>query len=559
MDKYSELQSQAFQYHIERDEMEETHKVRLTQLESELRRVKSELSEKEANIAELQERSPDVGVLDQGLQEECSNLRSRLAYEEQRLKDELDRAASESARLRGEISNKEEEIAAVKAHMELLIQEHQSKHDELVAQLAEKTKLYEEQAQESKVKLGNLEQECLMLREELDSANELDLSNMYERQIKKARQENENLQTQVKQAEELSQQAQGRAVEAARQLQDSTAEVSSLKTALADLEEQKQVTIREVQNLNQVLETQLQVSKDETQRTREELQTATQEADRLRTEGRAIQEQLTSSLEELQSIHSTVKQLEEEVQRYHDEAAEASRLNQESSVLLNELVQENESLKSEIASARHNIQELEAAVTQLQTNVRVPDESQEQLQQMQEKLSRTNSDLSALQANLEATIIRLESTEQLLKDTEAQSSSLQSEKQALIDARIQPLTPHFCCVMWFWLTELDEAELVGLNETKEALLARAVNAEASSEALCTQLKDEAKKYADLLGHHNLNQKIRRIKSCHLSLVKPIVDTPRHQSTKSRDSQASGGESTTQTKGRRFQQAEERRC
>jgi hypothetical protein len=50
MDKYSELQSQAFQYHIERDELEESHKAKVTQLENELRRCK-------ALITELQESS----------------------------------------------------------------------------------------------------------------------------------------------------------------------------------------------------------------------------------------------------------------------------------------------------------------------------------------------------------------------------------------------------------------------------------------------------------------------------------------------------------------------
>lgn len=447
MDKYSELQSQSFQYHIERDEMEESHKVRVGQLESELRRCKIELTEKEAEkealllskeaqLADLQDHSSSAGLHSQeGLEQECAALRARLAEEEQRAGAALVLASDESSRLQNMLSAKEDEIATVKSQMESLVLEHSSKQEDLVAQLAGKSKIYEDQIQESKARIAELEQECHVLRGELESANELDLSNMYERQLKKARQENEHWQTRAREAEEHSQQVQGRAVEAEKQLHGTNEELSTLKCALNELEEQKLAAMREAQQLTQMLESQQQASNDEIQRTRVELQAAVEQSDLLRIESDRIKEQLDASLGEIQSYQCTVRKLEEEVQRYHEEANETTRLRQESNQRISELARENESLKEEMAATKRALLELENSMDQLQRDAQGSG-NQEQINQMQLKLNSASSELVTLQSNLDATLLRLENTERLLKDSENGSLFLQSENQSLIDARI---------------------------------------------------------------------------------------------------------------------------
>jgi chromosome segregation ATPase len=475
MDKYSELQSQAFQYHIERYELEDSYKIKVGQLENELRRCKSLLAEKESlmtvhlqesgsNIdstlatqaiweterdalqlrieqaeahareelakleaqltskeAELTQIKDDLlkhtnaaqqlrtecAMLQDSLstkddiiakcideqqqltqqREQCAALYTTMCSEtvskdvvhaqadelvavrallttEQELKDQLQRELSDRT---GECNDLKAEIASKTCDLQSVLTQHGEKHMELECELSNTTK----QLAEARNKIQDLERECKQLQEEIESANELDLSNIYERQLKQLQAEYACLQTNIQEMDARATEERANAIQIAQQLREDK----------QGLEDKIDSTRKDVQRLT-----------EEATQLRENLCVVTGEASQWKEATAQANERLRTSLEEENIRQGEAQNLRNELLKSEEKALKEQA---EANLRLSELANERDALRDEVTAIKHLVSEMESS-------------KQEQLQL---QLEEANAARKILQNELAVTLVRLEEIE----------------------------------------------------------------------------------------------------------------------------------------------------
>lgn len=320
------------------------HTATVEELKAECGRLRDFVSQKENDLVSFQEERQQLIQQRNHYEELCASLRSQTVSKDamQAQADELAAAREQLARdqevkvqLQQELSERTAELDALQAEIAVkatsivelqsdLSQQHE-KHAELELALATKVKQHEEadaakaasiielqselsqhhekhaaleralttnvkQHEEAEQRIRELQQECDQLREDIESANELDLSSLYERQLKKAQADNAALKAKIQEMEE-------------RASQDKVAS----QTTQQLLEEKIASSQLEVQRL-----------KEEISQLQESLVAATDEASKS-IEIRASLEHANAMLVEAEARHaSAVRNLEEENQHLQE-------------------------------------------------------------------------------------------------------------------------------------------------------------------------------------------------------------------------------------------------
>ena len=516
MDKYSELQNQVFQSHIDRDELENSYKVKVGQLEAEVRQCKSLLAETNSLVAQLQEsgsavtdmvvtptsaqatwdaernnlqlhieqvetraredlahleaqltsRETEMALIKsellqkknaaEQLQNECGLLRGSIVAkdsivakykeEQQQLTQQRDQYAGLHATLSSETVSKDamqaqaEELAFVRASLtseqgfkeqfQQEIRERTAERDCLQAEIVhnsdtlaelrvtlvqqrEKSSYLEcelsrsaKQQEEAQHKIKNLEQECKQLQEEIESANELDLSNIYERQLKKLQAEHANLQTKMQEMDSRAAGERTTALQIAQQLM-----------------EEKQGLQERMKDVQRLAEEALQLQ--------ENLRAVTEEASKWKEEAAQANQKLRTSIEEAHAHHGSItRDLHAEAQSLRDKLLESEertrKEHEEANLKLIEMTEQRDLLGVEVTAMQQFVSEMEG-LQQLEELKRADTKPAQQLEE-------ATSTRTALHTKLTAVLARLEGR------TSKQIADLELARAELLTTRILPFS-----------------------------------------------------------------------------------------------------------------------
>lgn len=543
MDKYSELQSQAFQYHIERDELEESHKQKVNQLEAECRKWKLEIADKEQQIAELQRSadgnqelkeqaasiSPEVyeqlqvqymELTQNGAQlvEERAKLMERVSELEVLLRQGNEDSVQLSIRSGAEreaqnfaivgkdaqiehyqkeleviqhqveLNNEKiialhEELSAVrylleteqqsKGQLQDLLEESASECEALHAYIAEKlrllTSLQEDNAliqsklSDSEVELSNTlkslerlqgeghdmkrlyeesQRKITELQAELDSQSELDLSNIYEQQIKRLQRDYATLQVKSKEMEDQA----NRYKEQAEEIQSRRQEVQLSNERLEEELHASLAGLQQFREKSQKLDEELHLAADRIASLTEsskihtaELNSALEEAKHAKDEANKLRDDWQASTEEGRKLREENSKLEEEVERCQQRVAD--------------LIMERDLLQSEIATWKQALADLKCQESETSHSTRILKEQLSSLQKENESGQQTRVELQdqivTLEHKLAAVTEQLECAVALKDDADRRMQELDNRSSAknnawevardeLLDKRILP-------------------------------------------------------------------------------------------------------------------------
>eukprot|EP00026_Physarum_polycephalum_P000407 Phypoly_transcript_00408.p1 GENE.Phypoly_transcript_00408~~Phypoly_transcript_00408.p1 ORF type:complete len:1623 (+),score=348.10 Phypoly_transcript_00408:62-4870(+) len=411
--KYSELQSQAFQYHIDRDELEESHKNKVSQLESELHRCKELISElQESGSAMVTDADSSAMVT---LRTERDALQSRIEQTEVNMREE-------SARLEAQLVDKEAELAQIKGELaqqatavESLQKECGTLREAIAAKEEVLAKYHEEQQR--------LVQQCDQYASLHANSDETISKNVLEAQA-----------DELASVQALLASAQGREAQLQQQIEERMLERDNLQAEMLDKLAAAQASLTDAQAFSEQLQQQVRertAERDSLQSEMTEKLAATQES----SNERALVEQLQEEIHEITARRDSLQAaLDDKITLLVNEQAFKEQLQEQ----LHERMAELEGLKAVLATAQASLSNEQVLKEHLQQELRERTAERDSLEvgmadkattlgELQATLAHTHLQRTELEHELSAKAKQQEEAQQKIQELEQQCTLLQEE------------------------------------------------------------------------------------------------------------------------------------